>query len=51
MRPIHLAVGKFNIDIIVKLNAFPLVDSKVNTDVMEIMPGGSATNYSVAVIG
>ncbi|MQL55804.1 carbohydrate kinase family protein [Acidianus ambivalens] len=49
MRPIHLAVGKFNIDIIVKLNAFPLVDSKVNTDVMEIMPGGSATNYSVAV--
>ena len=49
MRPIHLAVGKFNIDIIVRLNTFPSVDSKLNTDVMEIMPGGSATNYSVAV--
>ncbi|AWR96603.2 carbohydrate kinase family protein [Acidianus sulfidivorans JP7] len=48
MRPLHLAIGKFNIDIIVKLDKVPDVDSKVNTDILEILPGGSATNYSIA---
>lgn len=49
MRPIHLAIGKFNIDIIVKISKIPDIDSKATTDILEILPGGSATNYSVAV--
>lgn len=49
MRPVHLAVGKFNIDIIVKINRIPEIDTKTTTDILEILPGGSATNYSVAV--
>ncbi|QXJ31698.1 carbohydrate kinase family protein [Saccharolobus shibatae] len=46
---IHLAVGRFNIDIIVKLDSIPPIDSSHMTDVLEIMPGGAATNYAVAV--
>lgn len=49
MRPLHLAIGKFNIDIIVRLSKIPDVDSKATTDTLEILPGGSATNYSIAV--
>ncbi|MCI2415634.1 MAG: carbohydrate kinase family protein [Candidatus Aramenus sp.] len=49
MKPIHLSVGKFNVDVIVRLDKFPEADFSVNTDVFEILPGGSATNYSVAV--
>ncbi|NON61245.1 PfkB family carbohydrate kinase [Acidianus sp. RZ1] len=49
MKPVHLAVGKFNIDIITKLNQIPSPDERSFTDILEILPGGSATNYSVAV--
>ncbi len=49
MKPIHLAVGKFNVDVIVKVDKIPEIDFSLNTDVFEILPGGSATNYSVAV--
>ncbi len=49
MKPIHLSVGKFNVDVIVRLEKFPEEDFSVNTDVFEVLPGGSATNYSVAV--
>ncbi|ARM75082.1 PfkB family carbohydrate kinase [Acidianus manzaensis] len=48
MRPLHLAIGKFNIDIIVKLSKIPDIDSKSTTDILDILPGGSATNYSIA---
>ncbi|WP_338603431.1 carbohydrate kinase family protein [Sulfolobus tengchongensis] len=46
---IHLAVGRFNIDIIVKLDSIPPTDSNHMTDILEILPGGAATNYAVAV--
>ncbi|TRM75868.1 sugar kinase [Sulfolobus sp. E5] len=46
---IHLAVGRFNIDVIVRLDTIPPIDSNHVTDVLEILPGGAATNYAVAV--
>jgi ribokinase len=49
MKPIHLAVGRFNIDIIVKLSEIPEVDVPLTTDLLEILPGGAATNYAVAI--
>lgn len=46
---IHLSVGRFNIDIIAKIDSIPPVDTNHVTDVLEILPGGAATNYAVAV--
>ena len=49
MKPIHLSVGRINVDIIVKLDHFPEPDEPLTTEVLEIQPGGAATNYAVAV--
>lgn len=50
MGKLHLAVGKFNIDVIVKADLIPPTDSSLYTDVFEIFPGGAATNYAVAIV-
>ena len=49
MKPIHLAVGRLNIDIVVKADKVPEPDVPTYTDLLEILPGGAATNYAVAV--
>jgi ribokinase len=49
MKPIHLSVGRINIDILVKLDRLPEIDEALTTDLLEILPGGAAVNYSVAV--
>ncbi|BAB65570.1 carbohydrate kinase family protein [Sulfurisphaera tokodaii] len=49
MKPIHLSVGRFNIDIIVNIEKMPDTDEFLTTDLMEIMPGGAAVNYAVAI--
>jgi len=49
MKFIHLAVGRFNIDVIVKIDRIPDVDEFLTTDLMEIMPGGAAVNYAVMI--
>ncbi|MEM4138437.1 MAG: carbohydrate kinase family protein [Sulfolobaceae archaeon] len=49
MKPLHLAVGRFNIDIIAKIEKIPSENSAGYSDIIEIFPGGSATNYAVAV--
>ncbi|MUN29556.1 carbohydrate kinase family protein [Sulfuracidifex metallicus] len=49
-RSIHLAVGKLNVDVIVKgLDQIPPPDTPVYAEDVEIVPGGAATNYSVAI--
>lgn len=45
----HLAVGKFNIDVVVRLENIPNVDESLTTEILDIFPGGAATNYAVAV--
>ncbi|BCU68160.1 sugar kinase [Sulfolobales archaeon HS-7] len=47
MKANHISIGKFNIDVITTVNRIPEVDSSETTDVLEIVPGGSATNYAV----
>ncbi len=49
MKPVHLAVGKLNADIIIKADRIPDPDTPAYTEVLEILPGGAATNYAVAV--
>ena len=49
MRLIHLAVGRFNIDIIVRIEKIPDIDEFLTTDLLEIMPGGAAVNYAVMI--
>ncbi|BCU69513.1 carbohydrate kinase family protein [Stygiolobus caldivivus] len=49
MKPIHLSVGKINIDILVKLDHFPEPDEPLTTETMDIQPGGAAVNYAIAV--
>ena len=49
MKPIHLAVGRLNIDVVVKADKVPDPDVPTYTDLLEILPGGAATNYAVAV--
>ncbi|MCI4456054.1 MAG: carbohydrate kinase family protein [Sulfolobus sp.] len=49
MKPVHLSVGKLNIDILVKADRVPDPDHPAYTDILEILPGGAATNYAVAV--
>jgi len=49
MKFIHLAVGRFNIDVIVKIDKIPDVDEFLTTDLMEIVPGGAAVNYAVMI--
>ena len=49
MKYIHLAVGRFNIDVIVRIEKIPDIDEFLTTDLMEILPGGSAVNYAVMV--
>lgn len=49
MRSIHLAVGRFNIDILVKIERMPEVDEFLTTELLEILPGGAAVNYAVMV--
>lgn len=50
MRVLHLAIGKFNIDVIIKADLIPPTDASYYTDVFEILPGGAATNYAAAVV-
>jgi len=49
LKPIHLSVGRINIDVIVKLDRFPQPDEPLSTDILEIQPGGAAVNYATAV--
>jgi len=49
MKPIHLAVGRFNIDVISKVKEIPQEDVPAYSELIEILPGGAATNYAVAV--
>ena len=49
MKSIHLAVGRFNIDIMVRIEKMPDIDEFLTTDLMEIMPGGAAVNYAVMI--
>ncbi|MEM1630095.1 MAG: carbohydrate kinase family protein [Saccharolobus sp.] len=46
---IHLSVGRLNIDIIAKIDTIPPIDTNHFTDVLEILPGGSAINYAVTI--
>nr|WP_149528888.1 carbohydrate kinase family protein [Sulfuracidifex tepidarius] len=49
-RSIHLAVGKLNVDVIIRgLEKFPQPDEPVFAEDIQILPGGAATNYSVAI--
>ncbi|BBD72770.1 sugar kinase [Sulfodiicoccus acidiphilus] len=47
MRHIHLSVGKLSVDVIVRLERIPDEEENVNTDLLEVGPGGAATNYAV----
>ncbi|AAY79948.1 carbohydrate kinase family protein [Sulfolobus acidocaldarius] len=49
MKPLHLSVGRINIDIIAKINKIPDIDEFETTDTLEILPGGAAVNYAVAI--
>jgi len=49
MAQLHLAVGKLNVDVIVRLDELPKEEETLETDILEIVPGGAATNYAVAV--
>ncbi len=49
-RNIHLSIGKLNVDVIVRgLDSLPPPDTPIFVDDIQLMPGGSATNYSVAI--
>lgn len=49
-RSIHLAVGKLNVDVIIRgLESVPQPDEPVFADDIQILPGGAATNYSAAI--
>ncbi|BFH73645.1 carbohydrate kinase family protein [Sulfurisphaera javensis] len=50
MKPIHLSVGRFNIDIIANIERLPDVDEFMTTDLLEILPGGAAVNYAVTIV-
>jgi ribokinase len=49
VRFLHLAVGRINIDVTVRLDSLPAEGENANTDVFEISIGGAAANYSMAV--
>ncbi|OYT38213.1 MAG: ribokinase [Desulfurococcales archaeon ex4484_58] len=48
-KPLHVAVGNLNIDITLYVDKIPRYDESVLSSETLISPGGSATNYSIAV--
>ncbi|ADI31472.1 carbohydrate kinase family protein [Staphylothermus hellenicus] len=48
-KPIHVAVGNLNIDITMYVSRLPMPDESVFAEEIMMGPGGSASNYSIAV--